>query len=76
MNDEMRELARRAGKQALDQRHNNPRGPNAGEVVQTEHGPAFVTLTPVPCDHDFDDDSECCTKCGMSIWTHAFREAP
>lgn len=32
------------------------------------------------CDHDWpdtnDSDDCCCTKCGQSLWAHAFMECP
>lgn len=68
--------AAEATEKAKAQRDANPKRRNAEQIVNTEHGVAFVTLEPVPCNHEFDQDTEACTKCGMSIWSHAFRECP
>lgn len=74
--DDWMRAAAEASEKAKAQRSANPARRNAEQVIDTPHGVAFVTLEPVPCDHEFDQETEACTKCGMSIWSHAFRGCP
>lgn len=74
--DWIRGAAKEAAEKAVVQRNANPATRNAEQIVQTKYGPAFVTLDPQPCQHEFDQEIEACTRCGMSIWSHAFRECP
>ncbi|MFT0546975.1 hypothetical protein ACMHYO_11605 [Allopusillimonas ginsengisoli] len=68
--------AAEAVEKAKAQRAAHPARRNAEQIVDTSAGVAFVTLDPVPCHHEFDQDTEACIHCGMSIWSHAFRECP
>lgn len=74
--DWVHDATKEAADKAIAQRGINPAMRNAEQVVETKYGTAFVALDPSPCRHEFDQESEACTKCGMSIWSHAFRECP
>lgn len=74
--DDWRHIAKEVAEKAIAQRDVNPSMRNAGQIVETKYGTAFVTLAPQPCRHKFDQDTEACTLCGMSIWAHAARECP
>jgi hypothetical protein len=49
----------------------------AGGIDEVEV--VHVRFTPLPCDHEWDNDGynpEFCLKCGLSFMAHAFMEMP
>jgi len=73
---QIHDAANEAAEKTMAQRELTPSMRSAEQIVKTKYGTAFVTLDPQPCHHEFDQESEACTKCGMSLWSHAFRECP
>ncbi|AEC22256.1 hypothetical protein PT7_P020 (plasmid) [Pusillimonas sp. T7-7] len=75
-NDWLREAAKEVDERFTALRDAIPERRNAGQIIDTKYGLAFVEPIPQPCRHEFDQDTEACTLCGMSIWAHAARECP